>query len=144
MYLGAVVFPKLAILAIYLPVFTSRPYRIACWILFGILVANWFAFTVATCLQCRPLEYLWNQSNPDGHCYNIELLYRLSALPNSFTDEVMLVLPLPVLWKLHSSKTVKIGLIITFATGSMYVLHKLLWTVLTLLLVVCLPRSYGL
>lgn len=119
--LAAVLFSKLAILAIYLRIFTFRSFRIACWALAAVLVANWFAFTVTAFMMCTPLNYLWNQRVVGGHCFNIDAFYRWSALPNIVTDLVMLILPLPVVWRLHTSRSIKIGLTITFATGSMYV-----------------------
>lgn len=122
---AAVLFPKLAILAIYLRIFTTSTYRIACWVLAVVLIANWFAFTVAAFMICRPLEYLWHVSIPGGHCFDINLFFRWSAFPNIVTDVVMLVLPLPVIWKLHTSRYIKIGLTVMFATGSMYLLSFL-------------------
>ena len=120
MYLAAVLFPKLAILAIYLRIFISRPYRVACWVLGAFLIINWFTFTVAAFMMCSPLEYLWNKKIIGGQCFDINLFYRMSAFPNIATDVIMLALPLPVVWKLQASQNVKIGLTITFATGSMY------------------------
>lgn len=37
---------------------------------------------------------------------------------NILTDVMMLILPIPVIWKIQTSKTVKLGLILTIATGS--------------------------
>lgn len=72
-------------------------------------------------MMCTPLEYLWNKTIVGGRCVDINLFYRISAFPNIATDEFMLALPLPVVWKLQTSQKVKIGLTITFATGGKYV-----------------------
>ncbi|KAI4161206.1 MAG: hypothetical protein LQ342_005102 [Letrouitia transgressa] len=117
-YSGAVLFTKLAILAIYLRIFTSSFYRTATWVLVGLLIANWVALTVATCLMCIPLNYLWDRTIPGGHCINIDAFYCWSGLFNVVTDIAMLVLPLPVIWKLNTSRNIKVGLTILFATGS--------------------------
>lgn len=119
LYLAAVLFAKLAILAMYFRIFTKASDRIACWVLVAVLVASWFANTVAAFLICIPLEYLWNRDIPGGHCFDINSYYRWSSLSNILTDLLMLGLPLPVIWKLHTSRNIKIGLTITFATGSM-------------------------
>ena len=121
LYLAAVLFSKLAILAIYLRIFTFRSFRITCWTLAAILVTNWFVFTVAAFLMCIPLEYLWNKRLEGGHCFDIDGFYRWSTFPNIITDVVMLILPLPVVWRLQTSRSIKIGLTLTFATGSMCV-----------------------
>lgn len=119
LYLAAVVFPKLAILAIYLRIFTQPRFRSACYVLITLLIANWIGTTVAGLLICRPLEYLWDRTIVDGHCLNINAYFRWASLVNIITDVAMLILPLPVIWELHTSRNIKIGLTITFATGSM-------------------------
>ncbi|SLM36795.1 hypothetical protein LPUS_06482 [Lasallia pustulata] len=117
-YLSAVLFPKLAILAIYLRIFNKAPYRITCWVLAAVLVANCIATTIAGFLTCVPLEYLWDPTIPGGHCFDINAYFRWASLTNIVTDVVMLILPLPVIWKIHTSRNVKMGLTFTFATGS--------------------------
>jgi len=118
-YLPAVVLPKLAILILYLRIFIKKPYIIICWTLAGLLIANWIGTTVAGFCICFPFEFLWNRSIPGGHCIDVNAWYRWSSLMNIITDVIMLVLPLPVIWKIQSSRKVKTGLTITFAMGSM-------------------------
>lgn len=124
LYLAAVVFPKLAILAIYLRIFVQPRFRTACYVLATLLIANWVGNTVAGLLMCKPLQYLWDQTITrdhtltGGHCFHINVWMRWASLINIITDVAMLGLPLPVTWKLHTSRSVKIGLTITFATGS--------------------------
>ncbi|MCJ1249518.1 hypothetical protein MMC30_006744 [Trapelia coarctata] len=118
-YLPAVVLPKMAILVLYLRIFITKPYIISCWTLAGLLIANWIGTTVAGFCICFPFEFLWNRSIPGGHCIDINAWYRWSSLMNIITDVIMLVLPLPVIWKIQSSRKVKIGLTITFAMGSL-------------------------
>ena len=123
-YLPAVVLPKLAILVLYLRIFTKRQDRIACWVVGAFMIANLVGTMVAGFLMCIPLKFLWNRTIAGGHCININAWYRWSSLMNISTDLVMLVLPLPVVWKIQSSKKIKIGLTFTFATGSMSVSSK--------------------
>ncbi|KAI4257473.1 MAG: hypothetical protein LQ352_001637 [Teloschistes flavicans] len=126
LYLNAVLFPKLAILATYLRIFTVPAYRISCWTLAIFLVVNWLTFTVACFLMCRPLAYLWDKTIVGGHCFDINLFYRWSAFPNIVTDVAMLVLPLPVVWKLHTSNNIKVGLTLMFAAGGIGLLTSIL------------------
>lgn len=118
-YLPAVVLPKLAILIMYLRIFTRRLDRILCWILAILMIANYLGSMIAGFFICTPLEYLWDRTIPGGRCFDIIAWYRWSGLMNILTDVVMLILPLPMVWKIQSSKRVKIGLSITLATGSM-------------------------
>lgn len=117
-YLGAILFPKSAILAIFLRIFTKAPYRKTCYALAVLLIANWVANTTAGLLMCVPLRYLWDKSILGGHCFDINTYFRWSSLINILTDVVMLLLPLPVVWKLRTSTNIKIGLSFTFAMGS--------------------------
>lgn len=119
LYLIAVVFPKLAILAIYLRIFVEKPYKIACYIVAGILIANWIGVTVAGFFMCIPFEYIWDRTIPGGHCFDMNSYFRWGSLANIVTDVVMLVLPLPVIWKIQTTIPIKTGLTITFATGSL-------------------------
>lgn len=117
-YVAAVLFPKLAILAIYLRIFTQAPYRISCYVLALILIANWLGTTIAGFLMCIPLRYLWDKTVVGGHCFDLNAYLRWGSFGNIVTDIIMLLLPLPVIWRLHTSRNIKIGLTITFATGS--------------------------
>lgn len=121
LYYAAVLFPKLAILAIYLRIFTHKLHRAACWALAAVLIALWFASTLSVFFMCTPIAYLWDRTIPGGHCFQINTYYRYISLPNIVTDLIIFVLPLPVVWKLHTSRNIKIGLTITFATASMSV-----------------------
>lgn len=120
-YLPAVILTKLALLVMYTRIFIKRTDLIACWVVAALLITNFVGAMIAGFLMCVPLEYLWNRSIPGGHCININAWYRWSSLMNIITDVVMLILPLPVIWKIQTSRRVKIGITITFATGSMWV-----------------------
>jgi hypothetical protein len=117
-YLHAVLFSKLAILSIYQHVFTDPVYRKACWCLAWILTANDIAALVATCFCCTPLHYFWDRLGT-GTCIDILLFTRLESVTNIVSDVAMLLLPLPTIWKLQISRSLKIGLLCTFAMGSM-------------------------
>lgn len=117
-YLPAVILAKLALLVMYTRIFIKRTDLIACWVVAGLLIANCVGAMIAGFLICVPLKYLWDHTIPGGHCININAWYRWSSLMNILTDVIMLILPLPVIWKIQTSRKVKLGLTITFATGS--------------------------
>jgi hypothetical protein len=52
-------------------------------------------------------------------------MFRYGSIPNIVTDVMMLILPMPLIWSLHVSPKVKIGLLVTFLLGSMSVLRLL-------------------
>ena len=116
----SVAFSKLSLLGLFLRIFVEQSQRIATYVLIGVLSLFCVAQVIATCLQCIPLSYLWDPTgHPGGHCVDFNSLWRWGSFPNILTDILMLLLPLPCLLKLHLSNRDKIGLVATFATGSM-------------------------
>ncbi|KAJ6021167.1 hypothetical protein N7540_006671 [Penicillium herquei] len=115
---AACCFPRLMLLALYLRIFERhQKYRIACYSLMVVLVAFAFADIFVSAFICWPIHYLWAVDH-DGRCINIWQFYRYGTLPNIFIDLFMLVLPMPIVWRLQVSRQVKIGLGATFLTGS--------------------------
>jgi hypothetical protein len=111
--------PKLAILALYLRIFTIPLYRNLVYFLAFIVTATGIVCSVMTLNLCRPFPFNWDRKIPGGSCYNESLFYRWGSLPNIITDLAILILPMPMVWKLHTSRNMKIGLTLTFLTGSM-------------------------
>ncbi|KAH8426118.1 uncharacterized protein LDX57_003860 [Aspergillus melleus] len=115
-YFAAVVPPKMAIIYLYLSVFTQKPFRIICYVVVGIMVGNWIGTTVASFLSCQPLSYYWTQ---EGTCFDINSFFRWGGFSNIVTDVIMMILPMPVVWELHASTRLKLGILITFLLGSL-------------------------
>jgi hypothetical protein len=121
-YAPSVALPKLAILYLYLRIFQTKPYRYASYIIASVLIMTWIIAWIIQGVFCTPVRYFWDKSITDGHCMNFnkqEVIFRWISFPNIVTDVAMLILPLPVLWKLHTSRNQKIGLTITFHTFSL-------------------------
>lgn len=117
-YTPSVSFPKLAILCLYLRIFTTKFYRYSTYICAGIILISNVVFFVIALTDCTPLASKWDTSI-QGHCIDRVAVYRYVSLPNFLTDLLILGLPLPVIWRLHTGRSQKIGLTITFLTGSM-------------------------
>lgn len=116
----AIAFAKLAILYMFLRIFVQRKYRNGTYILMIIQASCLIASTVVTCLVCTPLAFLWEpQLHPEGKCIDINAFWRWMNFPQILTDIAILALPIPVLWQLNLSKKDKIGVVVTFCTGSM-------------------------
>lgn len=127
-YLAAVVPPKLSIISLYLRIFISQPIRIVCYTVVGFTVTNWIAATIAGFLICVPLDHLWNAAgSPHGHCSNINALFRWGSLMNIITDVVILILPLPTIWKMKCSYRMKFGILINFLLGGLWVTNSFLF-----------------
>ncbi|MCJ1378929.1 hypothetical protein MMC17_002028 [Xylographa soralifera] len=118
LYLSSIALPKISIVALYLRIFTSRTARVTCYILIFIIVANWISFLFASTFQCSPIAYQWDKTIEGGTCFNIEAAFQASGAPNIATDAVILVLPIPTVWRLKASWVRKAGLMVVFLTGS--------------------------
>ncbi|CAG8959621.1 hypothetical protein HYFRA_00001524 [Hymenoscyphus fraxineus] len=119
LYITAVTLPKLAILCLYLRLFKAKGYRYAAYGIAGFLVITLALAWVLASVMCTPFAFNWDETIPGGKCLNKELLYALMSMPNIGTDIAMFILPLPVIWRLKMTRNQKIGLTITFLTGSM-------------------------
>lgn len=119
LYLTGVVLPKISILFLYLRIFIDRRTRIVCFALIGIIVANWAAYLLASIFQCWPVSYQWDKTIKGGRCVNQVTFCKTTSIPNIVTDLVMLILPIPVMWRLKASRLRKLGLTVIFLVGSM-------------------------
>ncbi|KAF7950896.1 uncharacterized protein EAE97_002448 [Botrytis byssoidea] len=118
-YAIAVTFPKLSILAMYLRIFTVPFYRMITYFVIYILVISSTILFMMMLFQCTPVDYFWDKTIVGGKChFDIEKLFLYASLPNIITDIVMLLLPLPFIFRLNMTRKVKIGLGVTLLTGS--------------------------
>lgn len=131
-YLFSVTLPKLAILCLYLRVFTQRRLRYAVYAIAIIMILNWLAGCFMGILMCKPIRYNWDKTIP-GHCGDLMGAYPWASFPNLITDIMMLILPLPLVWKLHIGLSQKIGLSLTLVSSSMYDVNSLFCFILFLI-----------
>jgi hypothetical protein len=120
-YCISVVFPKLSILAMYLRILPKTPvYRNINYAMMFIVAATGFAGLVTSWASCRPLSLRWTQTTWEApECINIDSFWRWISFPNIITDLVMLILPLPMVWTLKTSKMQKFSLTVLFLAASM-------------------------
>jgi hypothetical protein len=118
-YLISINLPKFALLNLYYRIFIERKTRICIWILFGVMIAYTLILTPLIFSICNPIAAQWGPTITGAKCMNLDALQTYSALPNIITDIVMLILPLSVVWNLHASTRLKIGLSLTFLVGSL-------------------------
>lgn len=49
--------PKLAILCLYLRIFTTRPYRFAAYAIAGVMILNYVANVILSLTMCKPIAF---------------------------------------------------------------------------------------
>lgn len=115
----SITFAKVAILSLYLRIFLNRYLRLATYVVVAIQIGSAIANTIVTCNVCTPLAFLWEpDKHPGGRCIDINSFWVWCNFPQIITDVVILVLPLHTLWRLKLSNREKVGVVVTFSTGS--------------------------
>lgn len=116
-----IVFPKLSVLFFYERVFgrANRRMVLIRWIFISFIVA-WLLFRIpADIWGCTPPKKSWLPDTP-GHCLN-DLnnfaIYLAAGLFNSLLDLALLIIPLPMIWKLQMRPMRKIGIFAAFVCG---------------------------
>lgn len=119
LWITAVTLIRASVIFLYILVFCTRPFRIACY---AILTVNFLYFTatvLACCLICRPFAYNWNQSI-HGTCGDQKSLDLFIGVFNLLMDITTVALPLPVLWGLQMPTGRKVALSALFSMGTAY------------------------
>ncbi|KAI4288782.1 MAG: hypothetical protein L6R35_001954 [Caloplaca aegaea] len=130
LYISEALFPvttiatKLSILYLYKRIFSTfnRTFAWALYII-GALQAGWAVsgfFT--TVFQCWPIDILWRldgglySGHPAaGHCIDLIAMLTGLAVINTLLNTALLVLPMPMIWNLHTSRKNKMALTLIFA-----------------------------
>ncbi|KAK4035086.1 hypothetical protein C8A01DRAFT_48650 [Parachaetomium inaequale] len=126
-YLVTFPFPKLAICLMYRRLFPQRSVQIIMAVTAAILIGTAIGAFFADIFACRPFDTHWAHLEVQhAHCFDKEPLFVWSNFPNIVTDVVMLILPLPIVWKLHTPFRLKVALTGTFLVGSMGLVASIL------------------
>lgn len=113
-------FGKLAICVFYRTLFPQRSVLIILCTTAGIIICTAIATSVANLAACTPFSAAWGSTEAQAsECIDKERLYIWASFPNIITDVILLVLPLPITWGLHTTKRLKVALTFTFLIGSM-------------------------
>lgn len=74
---------------------------------------------MAGILICSPVSMNWDPNTPGGKCGNEVLVFAAVGITDLFTDFVILVLPLPMVCRLHLKWQDKAALFFIFGTGTL-------------------------
>ncbi|KAI0532438.1 hypothetical protein GGR58DRAFT_490195 [Xylaria digitata] len=118
-YFVSMSFLKLSILSLYGSIFPVRRFHYWLWAV-GALVSAWgIESTFASIFQCTPVSYRNYQkySGISGHCIDYALFSLVTSIINTITDLVILLMPMPLVWKLRMPRREKWLVFATFAVG---------------------------
>ncbi|KAI2465845.1 hypothetical protein F4781DRAFT_407864 [Annulohypoxylon bovei var. microspora] len=82
-----------------------------------VIVFLWMVSVVLeTFLLCRPLAYNWD-TFIKGTCGDRNAVYVVAGATNMVTDFMILLMPVPIIWKLKFPTSQRVGLTATFSLG---------------------------
>ena len=111
---------KFSILLLYRRLFPSKTFRNVLWAIAGFLVLFALAQMLSVIIQCTPVAALWNRTAyPNAHCVDYNIALTVFAVVNALSDIIILSLPMPILWRLHTNKTRRKQLIGIFGLGGL-------------------------
>ena len=114
---------KLSVLLLYRRLFLGRIFGFYS-LAMCILIVLWsFAFFFATAFQCGTRISAWWTSvkTIDQYCDKTAVLELGFGISDVITDLMVLMIPLPIIWKLHMSNSNKAALSGIFLLGFLYV-----------------------
>lgn len=112
-----VAFIRSSIIFLYIRIFPSRSFCLACYAILILNVAFSIGVMVACFLDCRPLACLWDGSIRCASCFQGYALDAVHAGFNLALDVTVVVLPTPMLWGLQMPVRKKVLLSGMFGLG---------------------------
>ncbi len=113
---------RLSILAFYRRLFpresTPAWWRACLYSIASLALAYFIAGTAAAIFICTPISYFWTRTGK-GHCINEILMFYISAALTVLADVLILLLPMPIIWRLQMQRSKKIGVMAIFLLGGL-------------------------
>jgi hypothetical protein len=117
LYSIALFLVKVSILLLYLRLFPSPPFILACRTIAGIMAAFLVWTVFGFMFMCMPVSYFWDRAIENGSCIDMRIVSFTNAPWNILTDFVLFTLPVKTLWKLDLPRRQKVGLVVLFTIG---------------------------
>ncbi|MCJ1379156.1 hypothetical protein MMC17_002256 [Xylographa soralifera] len=108
---------KISILHLYVTIFPSPTFRKICYAMMAVSTVYYVGMFLETFLLCMPFVYNWDKTI-EGTCGNQTLALLMIGSTNLIIDAIIVVLPLPLLWRLQLPIWKKIGLLAMFSLGA--------------------------
>ena len=94
----------------------AKKFRYALWISALVVLGYWIAMTILAFLGCTPFARNWDKAIA-GSCVNLVAFFRWNGITNLLIDFLILLLPLPMVWRLNVGTRQKLELSGTFLLG---------------------------
>ncbi|KAF2117918.1 hypothetical protein BDV96DRAFT_406243 [Lophiotrema nucula] len=125
-YVLSIPYPKLAIMCLYFRIFRSQLVKALLYLTGLVVLATCLFGVIAAFANCRPFSAFWNPGAPRHCTMDTMTAFRYYSIPNIVTDVVMLIVPIPTLWRLQMDLLVKIGIFVTFLLSAIGIVGAIL------------------
>lgn len=116
-YKASINLTKCCILLLYLRLFRIvRWFRWSCWAILACVASYLTASVTATIFQCQPVMRAFDKSL-EGTCIDMAKFWFANAGFSIATDIIILLLPMPLVWRLEVPTAQKVALMAVFAVG---------------------------
>ncbi|KAL8867232.1 MAG: hypothetical protein Q9198_008592 [Flavoplaca austrocitrina] len=115
---------KIAILLLYKALFgVKRSFRYLCYGMMAIVTSYCVIFFFILAFHCNPVQKAWHIITFRGpsKCFGIGTIQIVIGGFNIVTDFIILIMPMPIILGLNMDWKRKIGLLVIFGTGIVYV-----------------------
>ncbi|RAL07847.1 uncharacterized protein BO97DRAFT_428887 [Aspergillus homomorphus CBS 101889] len=116
-YVVTVPLIKMSVLLFYRRIFGMNK---AIWFCMALTVGYWLSCTIAFLVCCRPVSYYWTQylDPSGGRCvFDLYPFYIGNAAANVTTDVIILLVPVPIVWRLQMRTAQKVLVCSIFMLG---------------------------
>ena len=110
---------KFSLIFLYRRIFPNRWLHIALWVVGGVVVCMAIMADCFAVLKCLPLKSIEDHTIK-ARCINFGLWIVIHGVHAVVTDLMLLILPMPLVWRLHMTRTRKIQISGIFALGALY------------------------
>ena len=98
----------------------SKPFRYATWVVMAFVTGYLSCNIITLIFGCTPLPKYWKPDEP-GHCLVLVKADHAYGSMNVVSDVLLFLLPLPMVWQLKLSPKEKLGVLVIFMGGILYV-----------------------
>jgi len=112
---------KISILLMYKAIFALKRFRLLADTVVVIVIMLGLGNIIQCLAICRPFAFQWDKTISGGVCGNQKLGILLVAFLNLFTDLMIVIMPMPLVWKLKMPRSKRLALMGIFGLGIMYV-----------------------
>ena len=111
---------KVSLLFFYRRIFPQRWFKHALFATGAVVGSYSIAYILVAIFQCVPIRASWDTSI-HGTCLNLGDQFFVGGITNALIDVIILILPVPLVWRLQVSVTKRWLIFGTFTLGCWYV-----------------------